>query len=61
MKKFFIKLIACKILGLHSWTSSSLRGESIKQPIVNLEEELREYARMYCEHCGHESELNKRW
>lgn len=53
-----LRFIKCYVLKDHAWTSASMKGEKPKTPIVDIEKEFWEYAKMYCEHCGHESELN---
>ncbi len=57
-------LFCCKLLGLHKWTTDlEKRGgkpiegldnpEKIKAAFIN-------DCKMYCDCCGHQSELNKR-
>ena len=56
-----LKLIRCKLLNFHNWTSLSLLGvDPTKEQSNGGYEGFKEYAKMYCKDCGTESELNKR-
>lgn len=60
MNKIF-RVLLC-LIGHHEWTAASLRGEEPNLPkTFTLEEwkrSFREHSRMYCKHCGYNSELN---
>ena len=61
MKQWFLKLWFCWIWKDHDWTSACQKGippttEQLKGGV----EGFYDYAKMYCDRCGHVSELSKR-
>jgi len=58
IKKLWRKFL-CKI-GDHDWTSKAMEG--IKPDVAKIFADptghFKEYAKMYCKHCGHVSTLN---
>jgi hypothetical protein len=57
MKKIVTKFM-CWLAG-HAWTCKAEQG--IPPAKMKTFEELSEYAKMYCNRCGKQSELNKRF
>lgn len=57
MKKF----ILCYILGLHNWTSKSMRGEPIEDLTGDFfldYAKIKQHEYVYCECCGQPDRLN---
>lgn len=49
----------CKILKFHTWTSAQQEGvKATKDQLDRGVEGFKEYAKMYCSECGHESKYN---
>jgi len=61
MKQFLSKLWHCYIWRFHDWTSLAQQGvKPTEGQVKDIEAGFKEYAKMYCNRCGHESELNNR-
>lgn len=57
MKKL-LQIIGC-LFGIHEWTCKA--NEGIKPTEIKMTiQGFKEYAKMYCKHCGKESKLNSR-
>lgn len=57
MGKWFKKLFLCKILGLHSWTST-IQKKGFVMPENPTNKDLAELSKMYCGLCGKMSIYN---
>jgi len=57
MKKYLLKLWWCKLWRFHDWTSQVYKKEP--PPEINTIEDYCKWAEMYCDRCGHVSELSK--
>ena len=60
MKKFLLRLWWCKIWKWHKWTSAVQQGILATPEQLSTIEGFWNYAAMYCDRCGHISELSKK-
>jgi len=53
---------SCGILGFHDWTCAAAKGiRPSPEQLANGWEGFKDYAKMYCQKCGTESNLSKRF
>lgn len=60
VRSFFVRLWWCKIWNWHKWTSAVQQGIKPTPEQLSSIEGFADYATMYCERCGHVSELSKK-
>lgn len=54
-----MKRLLCFLFG-HKWTCRAQKGILPTERQISTREGFAEYAKMYCDRCGHESKLNER-
>jgi hypothetical protein len=60
IKKLILRLWWCRLLKWHKWTSAPQKGLKPTAQQLTSAEGFWDYAKMYCERCGHVSELSKK-
>lgn len=53
MKLKILQFINCKILGMHNWTSAAEKGLQPSYAQLKSMIGMWDYAKMYCDDCGH--------
>lgn len=56
--RYVVVFWKCKVWRYHKWTCASLKGIDITEEQATSKCGLWEYAKMYCDRCGHVSALS---